>query len=127
MAVFLGCLPEDAPGSWIVEWVATAPRHRGRGLVQDLLAAEFDAGRQRGHELSQIMILSGNLPAQRAYELKKPVKVKTGDTLYLECRWNNTDAAQPVRNGTKQKARDVNWGWGTSDGMCLGILYATRD
>lgn len=68
MAVFLGCLPEDAPGAWIVEWVATRPAHRGRGLVQELLAAELDEGRRRGHELAQIMLLSGNTPAQRAYE-----------------------------------------------------------
>lgn len=68
MGVFTTCLPEDAPGAWIVEWVATRPEYRGRGLVQALLEAELEVGRGRGHELGQIMILSGNAPAQRAYE-----------------------------------------------------------
>ncbi len=68
MAVFLGCLPEDAPGAWVVEWVATRPEFRRRGLVRDLLEAELEEGRRRGHEIAQIMILIGNTPAQRAYE-----------------------------------------------------------
>ena len=55
-------------GPWIVEWVATVAEHRGKGLVQRLLEAEFARGRDRGHPISQISILSGNTAAQRAYE-----------------------------------------------------------
>lgn len=65
---FFACLPDDAPDSWIVEWVATAPQHRRKGLVQALLEQEFEIGRARGHAVTQISILSGNEPAQRAYE-----------------------------------------------------------
>lgn len=68
LSVFLGCLPQDEPGAWIVEWVATRPEHRGRGLVQRLLEAELARGRARGHAVAQITILSGNTAAQRAYE-----------------------------------------------------------
>lgn len=65
---FLGCLPNDEPGAWIVEWVATAPGHRRKGLVQALLERQFEIGRQRGHAVTQISILSGNAPAQGAYQ-----------------------------------------------------------
>lgn len=65
---FFPCLPDDAPDSWIVEWVATAPLHRRKGLVQALLEKQFDIGRSRGQAVTQISILSGNDPAQRAYE-----------------------------------------------------------
>jgi ribosomal protein S18 acetylase RimI-like enzyme len=68
LAVFLGCLAPDEAGAWIIEWVATAAEHRRKGLVQQLLEAELARGSQRGHEVSQISILSGNTAAQRAYE-----------------------------------------------------------
>lgn len=68
LSVFTACLPEDEPGAWVVEWVATRPERRRRGLVQVLLDAILERGRERGHTVSQIMILSGNVPAQRAYE-----------------------------------------------------------
>ena len=68
LAVFLGCLPPDEPGAWIIEWVATSADQRRKGLVQQLLEAELAKGAERGHGVSQISILSGNTAAQRAYE-----------------------------------------------------------
>lgn len=68
LAVFLGCLPPDEPGAWIIEWVATTPERRRQGLVQRLLEQELARGHARGHRVSQISILSGNTAAQRAYE-----------------------------------------------------------
>lgn len=68
MGPFLACLPTDEPGAWIVEWVATRPEFRRRGLVDELLRAELQVGRERGHQVGQIMILAGNVPAKHAYE-----------------------------------------------------------
>ena len=68
MGPFLGCLPTDEPGAWIVEWVATRPEFRRRGLVDVLLRAELQVGRDRGHQIAQIMILAGNVAAKHAYE-----------------------------------------------------------
>jgi ribosomal protein S18 acetylase RimI-like enzyme len=68
MAPFLACLPTDEPGAWIVEWVATHPDFRRRGLIDQLLRAELQVGRARGHRTAQIMILAGNIPAKHAYE-----------------------------------------------------------
>lgn len=52
---------------------------------------------------------------QAVYRLAEPRILQPGDRLYLECHWDNpTD-------------RDVAWGEGTDDEMCLGILYFTHE
>ncbi len=53
---------------WIVEWVATLPEYRGRGLVGALLLEIFEAGREAGFAKSQIGYFLGNTPAKNAYE-----------------------------------------------------------
>lgn len=68
LAPFATCLSDLPPHVWAVEWVATRPELRRRGLVHDLLTAIIEAGRTRGHRLSQIMVLIGNTAAQCAYE-----------------------------------------------------------
>jgi translation initiation factor 4G len=68
LAPFLTCASEQPDDAWIVEWVATRPEHRGKGLVRALLPAVVEAGRQRGRTKFQIGVLIGNTPAQRAYE-----------------------------------------------------------
>lgn len=56
------------PDSWVVEWVATRPEHRRRGLVAALLETILERGRDRGHATAEIGVLVGNEPARRAYE-----------------------------------------------------------
>lgn len=65
---FLTCMPEASEDDWIVEWVATRPEHRGKGLVKALLREILARGSERGHAQSQISVLIGNTAAQRAYE-----------------------------------------------------------
>jgi ribosomal protein S18 acetylase RimI-like enzyme len=65
---FVECLPEKIGTPWIVEWVATLPEYRRRGLVHELLLEVLAEGRGRGHAAAQIMILIGNVSAERAYE-----------------------------------------------------------
>jgi len=65
---FLTCMPELPEEAWILEWVATRPKHRGKGLTRALLTAILDVGRKRGREVAQIGVLIGNTPGQRAYE-----------------------------------------------------------
>ncbi len=55
-------------GTWIVEWVATLPEFRRRGLVHRLLQEILDVGRAKGATTAEIGVLIGNDPAQRAYE-----------------------------------------------------------
>lgn len=68
MAPFMTCIPDTAEDAWVIEWVATRPEYRGRGLVRALLHAVLERGAQRGHSQAQIAVLIGNTPAQRAYE-----------------------------------------------------------
>jgi GNAT superfamily N-acetyltransferase len=65
---FLSCVPDTSDDAWVIEWVATRPEHRGKGVIKRLLNAALERGRERGHALSQISVLIGNTPAQRAYE-----------------------------------------------------------
>jgi translation initiation factor 4G len=54
-------------GLWIVEWVATRPQFRGRGLIRVLLHEILDEGRAQGFERAQIGYLLGNVRAKQAY------------------------------------------------------------
>jgi len=62
------CMPESPPGVWVVEWVATVPKARGRGVANALLREILARGRKAGYTKSQISYLIGNTPAQTAYE-----------------------------------------------------------
>jgi len=68
LAAFVTCVSTVPADTWAVEWVATRPTFRRRGLVHELLLAVMDVGRQRGFRRSQIMVLVGNTAAQCAYE-----------------------------------------------------------
>ena len=62
---------------------------------------------------------------QRAYTFDKPKKLAPGDKLRIECSWDNTTANQPIYDGKRRPPRDVGWGDGTNDEMCLGVFYVT--
>lgn len=66
-APFETCSIEQPTGVWIVEWVATDPARRRRGLARDLLVCILDEGRRRGHTRAQVGMLLGNDAALRAY------------------------------------------------------------
>ncbi len=68
LAIALSCYPDPPEERWVVEWVATVPEFRGRGIVNQLLLAILDKGRERGFERAQIAYLLGNTKAQRSYE-----------------------------------------------------------
>ena len=69
--------PEDDP--WTVEWVATHPEFRRRGLVDRLLTQILDDGRARGKTSAHISVFIDNINAQKAYE-------KQGFAVYNEAR-----------------------------------------
>ena len=64
----LRLVPQHVPRTWIVEWVATAPEFRRRGLIDTLMIEILDIGRSKEATTSDIGVLIGNDPAQRAYE-----------------------------------------------------------
>lgn len=62
---------------------------------------------------------------QETYILSKPVEFLPGDQLAVECHFDNSQEHQLVINGQQLPVRDVNWGEGTTDEMCLGnVLIA---
>ncbi len=61
---------------------------------------------------------------QETYLLAEPVILEPGDQLYMECHWDNTADNQPIVAGERLPPRDVNWGAGTTDEMCLGDILA---
>ncbi len=68
LAIAMTCYPETPDDRWIVEWVATVPEFRGRGIVNELLLTILDKGREAGYEKAQIGYLLGNTKAKRSYE-----------------------------------------------------------
>ena len=77
LAPLLACMPPDAGADWCIEYVATLPQYRRRGLVDALMRQAIQRGIDRKCRLAQIQILIGNDPAQKAYE-------KAGFTVYDE-------------------------------------------
>ena len=61
-------MPDSPPGVWVIEWVATKPEARGKGVARSLLEGILERGRSAGYTQSQISYLIGNTPAQTAYE-----------------------------------------------------------
>jgi len=49
-----------------------------------------------------------------------------GDQIYLECHWDNSAENQALVEGQPLPPRDVTWGEGTTDEMCLSGFYFTR-
>ncbi|HEU4538953.1 MAG TPA: hypothetical protein VFS00_32760 [Polyangiaceae bacterium] len=58
---------------------------------------------------------------QQAYALPDDgfVPVKAGDKVRLTCEYDNTKENQPVVNGRQEEPRQITWGEGTLDEMCL--------
>lgn len=62
---------------------------------------------------------------QSRYVFDAPVPLELDDEVVLSCTWDNSAANQPVIDGAIADPVDVQWGEGTRDEMCLGILYVT--
>jgi mono/diheme cytochrome c family protein len=63
---------------------------------------------------------------QSSYGLVDELLVQPGDRFRLECSWDNSAANQSIVNGQQLPPRDVDWGDGTGDEMCLTNLYITK-
>lgn len=62
---------------------------------------------------------------QQSYRFpsEAPFKLEAADTVQLTCVYDNSAANQPTVGGVKQEPRDVTWGEGTLDEMCLAYAY----
>jgi hypothetical protein len=59
---------------------------------------------------------------QEAYWLDKGVRISRAA---LTCKWDNREASQPLANGRRRPVKELRWGEGTDDEMCLAFLYTT--
>ena len=61
------CWIQGGDEDWLIEHVASAPAHRGRGLMQALIAHGLAAGRAAGFASASITFVIGNDAAERCY------------------------------------------------------------
>ena len=63
---------------------------------------------------------------QRDYTLAEPVDVFAGDKLRVDCDFDNSPSNQAVVNGVRQEPRDLDFGEGSFDEMCVAAFYVTQ-
>ncbi len=100
----------------------------GAALHMHLLGTEISTAIGRGDGSGDACLL--NIPAwnfhwQRMYPFAQPITYNPGDKLKIDCHWNNSQANQPYVNGQQLPPKNVAWGEGTTDEMCLGLMYVT--
>jgi mono/diheme cytochrome c family protein len=61
---------------------------------------------------------------QQGYVLKptQPMVVRPGESLRVECTYDNSAANQPLVNGQRRTSQRIGWGEGTLDEMCLNTI-----
>ncbi len=61
---------------------------------------------------------------QQGYVLKanEPMVVQPGESLKVQCTYDNSAANQPIINGERRTSGQVRWGEGTLDEMCLSSV-----
>ena len=65
-----------------------------------------------------------NFHYQRAYNLKRPIPVTAGEALQVNCSYDPT-LAQELPILRKTPPHFVTWGDGSSDEMCLGLVWTS--
>jgi len=88
--------------------------------------ASFEIKRAGGGDECMLDIPNWNFHWQNSYELSEPKPFSPGDQLAIECHWDNSPANQPVIDGAQVPPKDLAWGEGTGDEMCLGALYISE-
>jgi copper type II ascorbate-dependent monooxygenase-like protein len=100
-------------------WNAFPHMHQiGSSIRVDLLRP--DGGKQ-----CVISIPKWDFHWQGAYQFAQPIKVNAGDTLQTTCVWDNSATHQPIVGGQVQQPRDVTFGEGSTDEMCLAGFTLT--
>jgi hypothetical protein len=80
-----------------------------------------------GEEKECLVDTTWSFSHQRSYTLASSKVVRPSDRIYLECDWDNSPANQPVIDGRWNPPKNVRWGEGTGDEMCVLMMYIVRD
>ena len=99
--------------------VATAPHMHLLG--SRLRTVKVDA---QGKETCLVDIPRWDFSWQQSYALRpgEELLVAPGESVRLECTYDNSAANQPVVNGERREPTRVTWGEGTLDEMCLNTI-----
>jgi len=79
-----------------------------------------------GHDTCLLDIPQWDFSWQQGFVFKSYVPFGPGSKIRMTCEYDNSPEAQPVVNGAQLTPRDVFWGEGTLDEMCLAYLYTVR-
>lgn len=82
-------------------------------------AIRVDLVRADGSRQCVINIPKWDFHWQGQYLFEQPIPVRAGDRLQTTCVWDNSAAHQPIVDGVPQQPRDVTFGEGSTDEMCL--------
>ena len=63
---------------------------------------------------------------QSNYIFEQPVIFRSGQEIGVQCWWDNSADNQPYVDGQPVESVDRDWGDGTLDEMCLGVLYVAE-
>lgn len=91
------------------------------------VAAKLDIVRQNGNDECVLDIPRWDFDWQFPYRLTSAKRFEPGDQLRIGCRFDNSPTNQPIVDGVLVPPRDITWGEGTDDEMCLGMLYIVPD
>ncbi|MDD9964828.1 MAG: hypothetical protein OXR73_01280 [Myxococcales bacterium] len=64
---------------------------------------------------------------QLDYAFRKPLEFGPDDSVRLICEYDNSPGNQPFLDGERIQPRDVTWGEGSLDEMCLNYLWFRYD
>lgn len=119
---YLGYLTGNVVHAGAPYWVYSANLHmhvRGsRGRLEIL--------RRNGDAECMLDVPQWDFHWQGSYGFAQPKQVLQGDKLKITCHWDNSAANQPEVDGVTPPPKDLNWGEGTGDEMCIGFLYITE-
>jgi hypothetical protein len=94
---------------------------RGHSIRVDVRHAD-------GSQECLVNIPRWNFHWQQSYFFRTPFRpnstMSNRDTFLLTCTYDNTAANQPIVDGVRQPPRDLHWGEGTNDEMCLNFFYS---
>ncbi len=89
-------------------------------------SAKMEVTRDGGASDCLVQVDDWDFNWQGDYTFREPMKMSSGDQLSIECGWDNSMLNQPTVDGTLLPPKNVNWGEGTADEMCLGTFYWTE-
>ncbi|MDB4967687.1 MAG: putative monooxygenase [Myxococcales bacterium] len=88
-------------------------------------AIRVDLVRANGQRSCVIDIPKWDFHWQGSYQFKQPIQVAAGDQLLTTCTWDNSAAHQPLIDGVPQTPKDITFGEGSTDEMCLAGFTLT--